>query len=33
MSEIAMIRILCEANPPLGTTVVNSLLVWAVSDG
>lgn len=29
MSSIAVIHILCEANPSLGTSVVNGLLAWA----
>lgn len=29
MIEIAVIRILCEANPSLGTAVVSGLLAWA----
>ncbi len=29
MSAPAVIRILCEANPSLGTAVVNGLLAWA----
>jgi hypothetical protein len=29
MSTIATIRILCGANPSLGTAVVNGLLAWA----
>jgi len=29
MSVTAVIRILCESNPSLGTTVVNGLLAWA----
>ena len=29
MSTIAIIRILCEVNPSLGTAVVNGLLAWA----
>jgi hypothetical protein len=29
MSAIAVIRILCEANPSLGTAVVNGVLAWA----
>ncbi len=29
MSTIATIHVLCEANPSLGTTVVNGLLAWA----
>ncbi len=29
MSAIAAIRILCEANPSLGTAIVNGLLAWA----
>jgi hypothetical protein len=28
MSAIAVIRILCEVNPSLGTAVVNGLLAW-----
>ena len=28
MSAIAVIRILCETNPSLGTAVVNGLLAW-----
>ncbi len=28
MSAIAVIRILCEANPSLGTAVVNGLFAW-----
>ena len=30
---IAVIRILCEANPSLGTAVVNGLLAWATVLG
>jgi hypothetical protein len=33
MSVIATIRILCEANPSLGTSVVNGLLAWAAVLG
>jgi hypothetical protein len=29
MSAIAVIRILCEAHPSLGTAVVNGMLAWA----
>ncbi|MGO9247064.1 MAG: hypothetical protein ACLP7W_00510 [Solirubrobacteraceae bacterium] len=29
MSTIATIHVLCEANPSLGTAVVNGLLAWA----
>ncbi len=29
MAVNAVIRILCEANPSLGTAVVNGLLAWA----
>ncbi len=29
MSAIATIRVFCEGNPSLGTTVVNGLLAWA----
>jgi len=29
MSVTAVIRIPCESNPSLGTTVVNGLLAWA----
>jgi hypothetical protein len=29
MSAIATIRVFCEVNPSLGTTVVNGLLAWA----
>ncbi len=29
MSAAAVIRVLCEANPSLGTAVVNGLLAWA----
>lgn len=29
MSAIAVIHILCEANPSLGTALVNGLLAWA----
>lgn len=29
MSAIAVIHILCEGNPSLGTAVVNGLLAWA----
>jgi hypothetical protein len=29
MTVTAVIRILCEANPSLGTAVVNGLLAWA----
>jgi hypothetical protein len=29
VTAIATIRILCEANPSLGTAVVNGLLAWA----
>jgi len=28
MTAIATIRVLCEANPSLGTAVVNGLLAW-----
>lgn len=33
MSAIATVRILCEANPSLGTAVVNGLLAWATVLG
>jgi hypothetical protein len=33
MSAIATIRILCEANPSLGTAIVNGLLAWATILG
>jgi|HubBroStandDraft_6_1064221.scaffolds.fasta_scaffold30006_4 hypothetical protein len=33
MSAIATIRILCEANPSLGTAIVNGLLAWATVLG
>jgi hypothetical protein len=29
VSDVATIHILCEANPSLGTSVVNGLLAWA----
>jgi hypothetical protein len=29
MLDAAVIRVLCEANPSLGTAVVNGLLAWA----
>lgn len=29
MTAIATIRVLCEAGPSLGTSVVNGLLAWA----
>jgi hypothetical protein len=29
MSGAAVIRVLCEANPSLGTAAVNGLLAWA----
>jgi len=29
VTAIAIIRIFCEANPSLGTAVVNGLLAWA----
>ena len=29
MTVIAVIRILCEDNPSLGTAIVNGLLAWA----
>jgi hypothetical protein len=31
--ETAVIRIFCEANPSLGTAVVNGLLAWATTLG
>ena len=33
MSPIAIIRILCDANPSLGTAVVNGLLAWGTVLG
>ncbi len=33
MSSIAVIQILCEANPSLGTSVVNGLLAWTTVLG
>jgi hypothetical protein len=33
MSDIAIIRILCEVNPSLGTAVVNGLLAWGTVLG
>ena len=33
MIAIATIRILCEANPSLGTAAVNGLLAWAAVLG
>ncbi len=33
MSAIAVIHILCEADPSLGTAVVNGLLAWATVLG
>jgi hypothetical protein len=33
MTAIAAIHILCEANPSLGTSVVNGLLAWATVLG
>jgi hypothetical protein len=33
VSAIATIRILCEANPSLGTAIVNGLLAWATMLG
>ena len=33
MSAIAVIHVLCEANPSLGTSVVNGLLAWATVLG
>jgi hypothetical protein len=33
MSDLAIIRILCEANPSLGTAVVNGLLAWGTVLG
>ena len=33
MSVTAVIRILCEADPSLGTAVVNGLLAWATALG
>lgn len=33
MSTIAVIRVLCEANPSLGTTIVNGLLARATVLG
>jgi hypothetical protein len=33
MSTASTIRILCEANPSPGTTVVNGLLAWATVLG
>jgi hypothetical protein len=33
MSAITVIHILCEANPSLGTAIVNGLLAWATALG
>jgi hypothetical protein len=33
VTAIAAIRILCETNPSLGTSVVNGLLAWATILG
>jgi len=33
MNSIAVIRILCEGNPSLGSAVVNGLLAWATMLG
>jgi hypothetical protein len=33
MSTIATIRVLCETNPSLGSTIVNGLLAWATLLG
>jgi hypothetical protein len=33
MSTIAAIRVLCEANPSLGTAIVNGLLAWGTVLG
>jgi hypothetical protein len=33
MSAIAVIRVLCQVNPSLGTAVVNGLLAWATVLG
>ncbi|MGH2903183.1 MAG: hypothetical protein ACRDK7_06315 [Solirubrobacteraceae bacterium] len=33
MFTIATIRVLCEANPSLGTAIVNGLLAWATALG
>jgi hypothetical protein len=33
MNAIATIRVFCDANPSLGTTVVNGLLAWAGALG
>ena len=33
MSTIATIRFLCEANPSLGTAIVNGVLAWAATLG
>ena len=33
MFVIATIRVFCEANPSLGTAVVNGLLAWATALG
>ena len=33
MTAIATVRILCEANPSLGTAMVNGVLAWATMLG
>jgi hypothetical protein len=33
MSSLAIIRVLCETNPSLGTAVVNGLLAWGTVLG
>ncbi|HWY18327.1 MAG TPA: hypothetical protein VNY27_06410 [Solirubrobacteraceae bacterium] len=33
MAPIAIIRVLCETNPSLGTAVVNGLLAWGTVLG
>lgn len=33
MSAPAVIRLLCETNPSLGTSIVNGLLAWATVFG
>jgi hypothetical protein len=33
MNAIATIRVFCDANPSLGTTLVNGLLAWAGALG
>lgn len=33
MALIAIIRVLCETNPSLGTTMVNGLLAWGTILG